>query len=78
MHREPSGHSPAEDAAVLIPDNKQASWLVRISIKNPFLVIMLCLLICVLGYVTIKKIPVDILPSFRTPAVQVLTLSYVI
>ena len=74
MHREPSGPSPAEDAAVLIPDNKQASWLVRISIKNPFLVIVLCLLICVLGYVTIKKIPVDILPSFRTPAVQVLTL----
>jgi hypothetical protein len=63
-----------ETAADLIPDNKQASWLVRISIKNPFLVIVLCLLICVLGYVTIGKIPVDILPSFKTPAVQVLTL----
>ncbi|MDA0659305.1 MAG: efflux RND transporter permease subunit [Planctomycetota bacterium] len=65
---------PTETAADLIPDNKQASWLVRISIKNPFLVIVLCLLICVLGYVTIGKIPVDILPSFKTPAVQVLTL----
>lgn len=66
--------TPSEDAAILIPDNKQASWLVRISIKNPFLVIVMCLLICVMGYVTIKRIPVDILPSFRTPAVQVLTL----
>jgi len=63
-----------ESAADLIPDNRQASWLVRISIKNPFLVIVLCLLIVVLGYVTLKKIPVDILPSFKTPAVQVLTL----
>ncbi|MDA1232600.1 MAG: efflux RND transporter permease subunit, partial [Planctomycetota bacterium] len=66
--------APTETAEDLIPDNKQASWLVRISIKNPFLVIVLCLLICVLGYVTIGKIPVDILPSFKTPAVQVLTL----
>ncbi|MCU0707054.1 MAG: efflux RND transporter permease subunit [Pirellula sp.] len=39
----------------------------------PF-VIVLCLLICVLGYVTLRRIPVDILPSFKTPAVQVLTL----
>ncbi len=66
--------TPRESAADLIPDNRQASWLVRISIKNPFLVIVLCLLIVVLGYVTLKKVPVDILPSFKTPAVQVLTL----
>jgi multidrug efflux pump subunit AcrB len=32
------------------------------------------LLIVVLGYVTLTRIPVDILPSFKTPAVQVLTL----
>ncbi|MEX1230476.1 MAG: efflux RND transporter permease subunit [Planctomycetaceae bacterium] len=53
---------------------KQASWLVRVSISNPYLVIVLCLMIVVLGYVTISRIPVDILPSFKTPAVQVLTL----
>jgi len=39
----------SEAVADLIPTNKQASWLVRISIKNPYLVIVLCLLICVLG-----------------------------
>jgi multidrug efflux pump subunit AcrB len=52
----------------------QSSWLVRVSIGNPYLVIVLCLLIVVLGYVTLTRIAVDILPSFKTPAVQVLTL----
>jgi multidrug efflux pump subunit AcrB len=53
---------------------KRGSWLVQVSIANPYLVIVVCLLIVVLGYVTISRIPVDILPSFKTPAVQVLTL----
>lgn len=55
-------------------DERRASWLVRVSIANPYLVIVLCLMIVVLGYVTVTRIPVDILPSFKTPAVQVLTL----
>ncbi|MEX0642468.1 MAG: efflux RND transporter permease subunit, partial [Pirellulales bacterium] len=62
----PTGDPPAEE--------KRASWLVRVSIANPYLVIVLCLMIVVLGYVTVTRIPVDILPSFKTPAVQVLTL----
>ncbi len=62
----PIGDPPAEE--------KRASWLVRVSIANPYLVIVLCLMIVVLGYVTLTRIPVDILPSFKTPAVQVLTL----
>jgi multidrug efflux pump subunit AcrB len=37
-------------------------------------VIVLCLFIVVIGYVCVSRIPVDILPSFKTPAVQVLTL----
>ncbi|MGD9854190.1 MAG: efflux RND transporter permease subunit, partial [Planctomycetaceae bacterium] len=63
---------PQEDAIDMGP--KRASWLVRVSIGNPYLVVVLCLMIVVLGYVTITRIPVDILPSFKTPAVQVLTL----
>jgi len=62
----PIGDPPAEE--------KRASWLVRVSIANPYLVIVLCLMIVVLGYVTLTRIPIDILPSFKTPAVQVLTL----
>jgi multidrug efflux pump subunit AcrB len=52
----------------------RSNWLVRVSIFNPYLVIVLCLLIVVLGYVCLRRVPVDILPSFKTPAVQVLTL----
>jgi multidrug efflux pump subunit AcrB len=53
---------------------KRTSWLVRVSVFNPYLVIVLCLFIVVIGYVCLSRIPVDILPSFKTPAVQVLTL----
>lgn len=65
-------HTPASDERE--PAERRSSWLVRVSIGNPYLVIVLCLLIVVLGYVTLTRIPVDILPSFKTPAVQVLTL----
>lgn len=53
---------------------KQASWLVRTAVFNPYLVIVMCLLIVVIGYVSVSRIAIDILPSFKTPAVQVLTL----
>src|SRR5688572_22279038 len=52
----------------------RGSWLVRVSIGNPHLIIVLCLFICVIGYVCLTRVPVDILPMFHTPAVQVLTL----
>ena len=35
---------------------------------------MLCLFIVVIGYVCLDRVPVDILPVYETPAVQVLTL----
>lgn len=54
--------------------DKQSSWLVRVSVFNPYLVIVLCLFIVVIGYVCLTRVPVDILPSYKTPAVQVLTL----
>src|SRR6266849_107183 len=53
---------------------QQSTWLVRVSVFNPHLVIVLCLFIVVIGYVCVNRIAVDILPSFKTPAVQVLTL----
>ncbi|MCI0362812.1 MAG: efflux RND transporter permease subunit, partial [Phycisphaerales bacterium] len=69
---QPSGGTQAQSDPA--SGERQSSWLVRVSIGNPYLVIVLCLLIVVLGYVTLTRIAVDILPSFRTPAVQVLTL----
>src|SRR5262245_5296469 len=48
-------------------------WLVRLALGNVYGVIVLALFILVLGAVSLASIPVDILPAFRTPAVQVLT-----
>jgi len=48
-------------------------WIVKISLKNPYLVIVLALMILVVGYVAVTRIPIDILPVFKAPAVQVLT-----
>jgi multidrug efflux pump subunit AcrB len=57
--------------------SSRASWLVRVSINNPYAAIVMALFIAVLGYVCLwgeKPIPVDLLPAYKTPAVQVLTL----
>lgn len=48
-------------------------WLIRLSIRNPYLVASLMLLLVVLGILSLKRIPIDILPVFKAPAVQVLT-----
>lgn len=72
-----SPNTPPTDSVAIGGDasgERRTSWLVRVSISNPYLVIVLCLLMVVLGFVTLTRIPVDILPSFKTPAVQVLTL----
>jgi multidrug efflux pump subunit AcrB len=47
--------------------------LIRASLNNPYAVVVMCLAISVLGILTLTKIPVDILPVFKSPAVQVLT-----
>jgi multidrug efflux pump subunit AcrB len=48
-------------------------WIVKTSLKNPYLVVVLAVMILVVGYVAVSRIPVDILPAFKAPAVQVLT-----
>jgi multidrug efflux pump subunit AcrB len=53
---------------------KEAAWIVRVSIFNPYAVIVMGLFIGVVGYVCLERIPVDLLPAYKTPAVQVLTL----
>jgi multidrug efflux pump subunit AcrB len=47
--------------------------LVRLALGNVYAVVVLALIIMVLGAVAIVSLPVDILPAFKTPAVQVLT-----
>src|SRR3954469_3650977 len=48
-------------------------WLIKASIRNPHMVATLVLMILVLGVICALRIPVDILPVFKAPAVQVLT-----
>jgi multidrug efflux pump subunit AcrB len=47
--------------------------MVRAALKNPHAVIVLALAILVVGLTAIFKLPTDILPTFKTPAVQIVT-----
>lgn len=48
-------------------------WLVRLAITNPYLVAAFAIMLAVLGLLSLARIPIDILPVFKAPAVQVLT-----
>ena len=47
--------------------------LLRGSLKNPYAVTVVVLSIIVFGVLSLRSIPIDILPVFKSPAVQVLT-----
>src|SRR6516165_1946933 len=48
-------------------------WLIKASLRNPYMVATLVFMMMVLGLLAMFNIPVDILPVFKTPAVEVLT-----
>ena len=48
-------------------------WLIKASLMNPYMVATIVFMIMALGLYSLYLIPRDILPVFRTPAVQVLT-----
>src|SRR5215472_11178605 len=48
--------------------------MVRRALQNPYLVIVGMLAVVLLGTTVLFRIPADILPIFKTPAVQILTL----
>src|SRR5947209_19170868 len=47
--------------------------LIRASLRNPYAVTVMALTVLVVGSLSARSIPVDILPVFKSPAVQVLT-----
>src|ERR1017187_7122287 len=47
--------------------------LIQASLGNPYAVIVMGLTISILGSLALLSIPVDILPVFKSPAVQILT-----
>jgi multidrug efflux pump subunit AcrB len=48
-------------------------WLIKASLRNPYMVATLVFMILVLGVLCLLRIPMDILPVFKAPAVQVIT-----
>jgi multidrug efflux pump subunit AcrB len=48
--------------------------LVRLALRNPHLVVVLVLALVVVGATSMRRIPTDLLPQFKTPAVQIVTL----
>jgi len=48
--------------------------MIRLSFKNPFLILVFAIIVAVLAGVLIPRMPVDILPSFKKSAMQILTL----
>src|SRR5208337_3815083 len=55
------------------PRGSQMNGLIRASLGNPYAVTVMSLTLIVLGSLSIFLIPIDILPIFRSPAVQTLT-----
>src|SRR4051794_20083008 len=47
--------------------------LIRASLRNPYAVTVMALTVIVLGVLSLRSIPIDILPVFKSPAVQTLT-----
>lgn len=47
--------------------------LIRGSLRNPYAITVMALAILVIGGLTLQRIPIDILPIFKNPAVQILT-----
>ena len=46
---------------------------IEVGLRNPYLVIVLVLVVVVIGITAMTRIPADLLPQFNTPAVQIVT-----
>ena len=47
--------------------------MIRAALKNPHLIVVLALAVIVVGVTSYQRIPADLLPIFKTPAVQIVT-----
>jgi len=45
--------------------------MIRAALKNPHLIVVLAAALVVVGVTSYQKIPADLLPIFKTPAVQI-------
>jgi multidrug efflux pump subunit AcrB len=47
--------------------------MIRLALKNPYLVLVLVLMVAVVGAISMARIPADLLPTYKTSAVQIIT-----
>ena len=47
--------------------------MIRAALKNPYLVIVIVLIVFIIGVVSMLRIPADLLPTYRTSAAQIVT-----
>ncbi|HTB31499.1 MAG TPA: efflux RND transporter permease subunit [Bacteroidia bacterium] len=47
--------------------------MVHFAFRNKHLIIVIALLVAILGIVSVSRLPVDILPVFKSPAIEILT-----
>ena len=47
--------------------------LIRAALRNPYLVVVIVLMVAIVGIMAAFRLPADILPIFKTPAVQIVT-----
>ncbi|HTU92279.1 MAG TPA: efflux RND transporter permease subunit [Gemmataceae bacterium] len=48
-------------------------WLIKAALRNPYMVATIVFMILFVGIFSLSQIPIDILPVFKSPAVQVIT-----
>ena len=47
--------------------------MIATALRNPYLVVVVVLMVAVIGVISYLQIPADLLPIFKTPAVQIVT-----
>jgi HAE1 family hydrophobic/amphiphilic exporter-1 len=48
-------------------------WLTRLALRNPVLILMVSLMVLVLGFVSLQRLPVDLFPEISVPVIRVAT-----
>src|SRR4051812_22887008 len=48
-------------------------WLTRLALRNPVFILMLSLMTVVLGFVSVRRLSVDLFPDINLPLVRVAT-----
>ncbi len=47
--------------------------MIQFALRNPYAIVVAALTTIVLGITAVQRIPADLLPIFKTPAVQIIT-----